>query len=237
MFYFIEYLFIFLIGVSIGSFINVIIIRLPKNQSVIHPRSKCVKCKKNILWYDNIPIISWLILKGKCRFCQESFSISYLLIELLLGLIFLYIRFQNQSLYEGLSIIQNNLLSYTLVTILIPLLILDIKYFWLPSSITHLGILIGSIFIAIYSYFLNNLIFLNNFLAGILGFLIFKALSSIGKFILKKPALGGGDAKLAALMGIWLGIKGLIASLYISFISAGIFCIVLLNLKIIERRS
>ena len=224
-------------GVSIGSFINVVLIRLPENLSVLYPRSSCTKCKKQILWYDNIPILSWLILKGRCRFCKESFSINYLLIELLFGLIFLYVKFNEHTNYEGLTVTQNNILSWIFLTILIPLFILDYKYLWLPSSVIYLGISIGALFITIYSYFIGSPIFFNNFLAAILGFLIFKALSIIGGFILKKKVLGEGDAKLALFMGIWLGIKGLIASLYFAFVSAGLLCIVLLNLKMIKRNS
>ena len=232
-----EIFFIFLIGISIGSFINVVIIRLPKNLSVIRPRSFCSECNQPIKWYDNIPIISWLLLKGNCRNCNKSFSINYLLIEILFGLIFLYVHFHNQSIYEGLSVLQNNILSWIFVSILLPLLILDTKYLWLPSSIIYLGISTGIIFVSFYSYLMVSPIFLNNFFAGILGFITFKSLSSIGKLILKKPALGEGDIKLASLIGVWLGIKGLFVSLYLSFVSAGLFCLVLLNFKIIKRNS
>ena len=233
----IENLFIFLVGISIGSFINVVLVRLPKNISIIYPRSMCIKCNKQIMWYDNIPLISWFILKGKCRNCRQSFSKNYILIEFIFGLIFLYVNFQSQSIYSGLSNIQDNILSWIFLTILVPLLILDFKYYWLPSSIIYLGTLIGIIFICTYSYIFWNTLFIYNVSAGIIGFLIFKILSSIGKHIYKKPVLGDGDAKLAVLIGVWLGLRGLFVSLYLSFVFAGIISLVLLCLKVIKRNS
>jgi len=233
----IENFFIFSLGASVGSFINVIIWRLPNNLSILFPRSRCIKCKSLIRWQENIPILSWIFLKGKCKECNFNIPKSYLIIEIIVGSIFLFIRYNNQLIYEGLSPLQNCLISFILVTILIPLFVLDFKYLWLPSSIINFGILSGIIFVSFYSFSFGKYIYVEHICAGLVGFLSLSIISVLGEYIANKPILGFGDAKLAGLIGVWVGFKGLFLSLYLSFIISGLLCIVLLIQKKINRKS
>ena len=233
----IGFLYTFIFGCCIGSFINVVINRLPKNQSIITPRSKCFNCGYQINWFDNIPIFSWIFLLGKCRNCKKNISLTYPLIELATGFFFILSIQSSPSIYQDIqftSSFYKEFLGFIFIFLCLTLGILDAKYFWLPNIITSIGTFIGlisSLLVSITNEFLEFNLIINTFSATILGFLIFYSLSVIGKILFKKPVLGGGDAKLAALLGAWLGIKGLLITIWLSFNAAGIFVIIGLILK------
>lgn len=223
-----------ILGACVGSFLNVVIFRLPRGESIVTPRSYCLNCNSLISWYDNIPMISWLLLGKKCRRCHKQINIQYPLIEFFTSLLFLFVINSQPSNFEYFSTIQIVLSGWILITILIPLTIIDLKHLWLPQSICFIGIISG-IFLAFINLLLNN--FLNYTLifshltACILGFLIIILIDKLGKMIFKKPAIGLGDAKLCALIGSWLGIKGLFITLYIAFIASGIFAFLMILTK------
>ena len=230
--------FIFILGCSIGSFLNVIIYRLPLNKSIIISRSECIKCKYNISWFDNIPILSWFILLGRCRRCKSKIPIKYPFIEFCTGVIFLLNLYSSPTHFREISIIFTSFFGFFLSSIFILLSIFDLQYLWLPSLITNCGILFGLItsLIVDLSYNFPEVIFLkSSFTGALIGYLIFYLLSFIGKIIFNKPVLGGGDSKLSALIGSWLGLKGLLVSIWLAFNSAGIFVIIGLLLKIIVK--
>ena len=231
------FLYIFILGCCIGSFINVVITRMPKNESIISPRSKCFNCGYKIRWFDNIPIFSWILLSGKCRNCRKRISITYPLIEFFTGFFFILSTQSSPSLYQEIqfkSFFFLDFLGFIFIFLCITLAILDAKHFWLPNIITYIGTFIGlisSTIVKISHEFIEFNLIINTFSATILGFLIFYSLSVMGKFLFKKPVLGGGDAKLSALLGAWLGIKGLLITIWLSFNAAGIFVIIGLILK------
>src|SRR3989338_4832977 len=138
-------IFIFLFGAAIGSFSNVCIYRLPKKLSIISPSSQCPNCGKNISPFDNIPIISFLILRGRCRYCQFPISWRYPIVELITGLIFL-------SLYLNFRISPQFFIYALLCTSLIIIAFIDLEYKIIPDIITLPGILIGLIISFIFSY-------------------------------------------------------------------------------------
>ena len=217
----------FLIGCCFGSFINVIIYRLPLGESIIFPSSHCTKCNYTIDWYENIPLISWIFLKGRCSKCNVNISLIYPAIELITGFLFVLNNYAlNLRLAIGpqfLTIVS----GWIFISILIIMAILDIKYFWLPDAISKLGILIAiilSVFLKIrYGNLTSDLFIIETVLAAFSGYFIFKFISAIGLMIYKKPAMGKGDAKLAALLGSWLGLKGLLLCIWLAFFFAGIF--------------
>ena len=233
----ISFLYTFIFGCCIGSFINVVINRLPKNQSIITPRSKCFKCGYQLKWFDNIPIFSWIFLFGKCRNCKKNISFTYPLIEFATGFFFILSIQSSPSIYQSIeftSFFYKEFLGFIFIFLCLTLAILDAKHFWLPNIITSIGTFIGlisSLLVSITNEFLEFNLIINTFSATILGFLIFYSLSVIGKILFKKPVLGGGDAKLAALLGAWLGIKGLLITIWLSFNAAGILVIIGLILK------
>ena len=226
------------IGVIFGSFINVVIYRLPNNQSILRPRSFCPKCKNNIPWHENIPILSWIKLKGRCSKCRKSISIKYPLIELFTGLLFFlsFYAISNNINFE--NFILTLLSNWILTLILLPIAIIDYNFLWIPNSIIKIGIIFGFA-ISIFSAFLKNQeILINvfeNLISGFLGFLIIVLIMKFGELIFKKPAMGLGDAKLAGMIGLWLGFPGVIVSIWSSFLIAGLFIIFGLAFKKIKR--
>ena len=160
----------FVIGICIGSFLNVIIIRLPVYQSILFTRSKCPICKFEIKWFDNIPILSWFLLLGKCRNCKKNISISYPLIELITGIIFVLTIFSSPSKFEGISSAITLFSGCFLATIFILLSVMDLKYFWLPSIFTIGGLLIG-IITSLYVDIIENFEYFNFFKSSLLQLL------------------------------------------------------------------
>ncbi len=227
-FNYINILYSFTLGCCIGSFINVVINRLPKNQSIIYPRSKCLNCEYPIRWFDNIPIFSWILLSGKCRNCKKYISLTYPLVEILTGFLFILSTQSSPSIYQNIPIFYKEHLGFIFIFLCVSLAILDVKHFWLPNSITSIGTLIGlisSILISLVNDQIEFNLIKDSFTATLLGYFIFYSLSLIGKFLFKKPVLGGGDTKLTGLLGSWLGVKGLLITIWLSFNTAGLFVI------------
>tara|TARA_B100001057_G_scaffold62241_1_gene55693 strand:+ start:195 stop:1007 length:813 start_codon:yes stop_codon:yes gene_type:complete len=228
------------IGVIFGSFINVVIYRLPNNQSILRPRSFCPNCKTNIPWHENIPIYSWIKLKGKCSKCRNAISIKYPLTELFTGLLFLisFYAIPNNINFENFII--TLLSNWTFILILLPISIIDYDFLWIPNSIIKIGIIFGFV-ISIFSAILKNqeilINVLENLISGILGFLIIVLIMKFGELIFKKPAMGLGDAKLAGMIGLWLGFPGVIVSIWSSFLIAGLFIFIGLASKQIIRHQ
>ena len=233
-------LYLFVIGCCLGSFINVVIYRLPINKSIIYPSSRCPQCNTKIKWIDNLPIISWLFLRGQCRFCKAKISCSYPIIEFLTGILVWLNSYANPTIYSQQPISITIFFGSIFSTILFALAILDFKYFWLPQALTYGGIILGitaSLFIDLSNDFYQFNYSINTIIASFIGFIFFNLLSYIGKKLFKKPVLGGGDAKLGALIGSWLGIQGFFISIWLAFLSAGIFVIFGLIFKKIKRNQ
>lgn len=187
-------LLLFVTGLSIGSFLNVVIYRLPRNKSVIWPRSYCPSCEKLIPFYLNIPIVGYLILLGKCKFCGATISPRYLIIELISGLtvvgFFAYFGFNLQALA-----------AVVLTLVLIPVFFIDFEHRIIPDVISIPGIVIGFglSFVTAEPGWIGSLI---GILLGGGGLL---SLGLLGDYLFKKESLGGGDVKLAAMLGAFLG--------------------------------
>ena len=162
---FIDNLFlIFLVGAVIGSFLNVCIYRLPKNLDIVYARSSCPKCKKKINWFDNIPLISFIILKFNCRFCKKSISPQYFLVELISAL---FLCFAFVYLFNYLDIILLGLIFYILVIIFF----IDLKHFIIPNELTFPLMVIG--FLKSFDPNLNPYLFpdyIHSLIGGVVGF-------------------------------------------------------------------
>ena len=223
-----------ILGAFVGSFLNVVILRLPRGESIITPRSYCPICNNLIRWYDSIPIISWLALGKKCRNCHQKISIQYPLIEFSTVLLFLLSIQSQPSSFQNASSVQIVLSGWLLLSILIPLTIIDLKHLWLPQSICIVGIISGLFLTFVYTLVKTNIdysLIINHSSACFSGFLIIRVIAMIANLLLRKPSLGLGDAKLTAVLGCWLGFKGLFIALYIAFISSGIFSLVTIFTK------
>ncbi len=231
MIYFI-YLAIFLLGLIIGSFINCIIYRLSIQQSFLLGRSFCPHCKKHLLWYDNIPLLSYLILRTKCRFCHKSISGQYPLVELITGFLFLAVFITTTAFYP-LSFYSILLVSahLTFTAFLIIIFIYDLKYYLILDKIILPAILIALILNLLLSllspagfsfkYFLGLII--AALVAG--GFFLIQFLVSRGRWI------GGGDIRLGVLIGVMLGWPLTLVALAISYILGSLVGILLIFTK------
>lgn len=220
----IEKIFVFIFGLIVGSFLNVCIWRMPREISIKKPlRSFCPKCKKTIFWYDNIPILSYLILAGRCRFCKKHISAYYPLVELITAILFLilFMRF-------GFSV--QFFIYLILVSFLIAGSFIDIGHRIIPDEISLGGMIVGVV-IAILRSFLGkemNLLPLYYSLGGLLlgGILIYFT-GIIGDIIIFKilkkgpiegetESMGGGDIKLLAMIGAFLGFKKTLLTFFIA---------------------
>ena len=182
----------FVIGCCIGSFINVLIYRLPLNQSIVYPNSSCPKCNAKIKWFDNLPIFSWLLLRGKCRACKSKISFSYPIIELSTALLVWLNFYANPTIYSQLAEPIILFCGTIFSSILITLAILDFKYFWLPQAITIGGLMLGitySLIIDLSNDFGQFSYSLYSLTALLLGLALFYLLSYVGLKSFNKQSL------------------------------------------------
>lgn len=186
---------IFVIGAIFGSFYLVIGTRLPLKENVITGRSRCDYCKNNLKWYDLIPIISYILLLGKCRYCKKKISIEHLLMEISTSILFLI-----GYLYYGLSL---KLLIYLIIiSVALIIFVSDFKYMVILDS----PLIISSILILIIRYYeIGFKGMLYSLVCGLLLFITMYLIKVLGDILYKRESLGGGDIKLCILIGITLG--------------------------------
>ncbi|KGG12514.1 MULTISPECIES: prepilin peptidase [Prochlorococcus] len=226
----------FLIGLCFGSFINVLIWRLPRGESPILPRSYCPRCRSRLFWFENIPIVSWLMQKGRCNSCNGVISPRYPIVELFTALLFVICNFS--YLYtEDIRLNFFVLVSgWILVCILLSLTFIDITHLILPQSLISLGYMFGTIYLLVSLIYFNfNLSYLfDHFLAAFFSYIIFEFIRLVGRQIYSKEVLGQGDSKLISMLGLWLGIKCTYIAIVLTFIISATYAIIGLTLKKIE---
>ena len=193
-----DLIFVIILGALWGSFANVCIIRMPQGKGVIVGRSFCVKCNKKIQWFDNIPIISYLLLKFKCRNCKTKISFQYFLVETisLINFLVLYLIF-------GISL--NTLLLIILSVEFLIIFFIDLKHYIIPNSLTYSMMILG--FLKSFDPNLDPIFpnFLNSLIGGLLGYGIIWSIIYFYRQFKKKEGMGLGDAKLFAVIGFWFG--------------------------------
>lgn len=210
-----------LLGLVVGSFLNVCIWRLPREESIISPISHCPKCNASIRFYDNIPILSYIILRGHCRACGEGISIRYPFIEAFTALIFIVTGWK-----FGPSWILLPHLFFVVALIIISFI--DIDHYIIPSIITIPGTVIG--FLVSFFPFME-VRYLESIIGIVLCVGIFTVIAFAGKLIWKKDALGGGDIELIAMIGAFLGWKGGLMTIFWGSLFGSIWGLILIILK------
>ncbi|QCX34767.1 prepilin peptidase [Caloramator sp. E03] len=212
---------IFIYGLVIGSFLNLCIYRIPNNESISYPPSHCTSCGNKIKWYDLIPVISYIILKGRCRFCNEKISVMYPLIEAFTGILFVSLYYK-----YGLSFY---FFKYAVfVSTLIVIGMIDLKTTDVYFNTIVFGIITGIAFTLL--KFHNNII-----LSNILG-AAFSA-GIIALIVILTKGMGWGDVEICFVSGLYLGFKLSIIMLFLSFVLGAIVGIVLIVLKIKSRKD
>lgn len=196
-------IFIFIFGIIIGSFLNVVIYRVPKGESIAFPASKCQSCQTPLKWYHNVPIFSWLFLRGKCGFCSEKISVQYPLIELTTGLIAV-------SLFYKLGLVWYMPVIFAVFTLLLALVMIDFKYMAVPDSLNLLALAL-----AIVNPWALDAV--QNALMAAGGLTLLRYYLT---FFLNKEAMGEGDIIVAGTMGALLGFPNFFYALFIAAILA-----------------
>ena len=211
---------IFFLGTIYGSFLNVIIFRLPNNLSIIFPRSFCFKCKETIPFYRNIPIFSFLIQKGRCAKCNTEISFQYIAVELLIGVIsllsyyFIYPKNQFEPLFFSL-----------ISGLLISIAIIDYKYFIIPLSLLFSSIVISIPFI----FFISSKGIYSHLYGGLFGLGYLSIVFILTWVMTKKQPLGFGDLQLIILLGLWLGPFKVLLTIFFGS-TLGIFYFIIISL-------
>jgi len=194
---------VFIFGTVIGSFLNVVIYRIPKGESIAFPASKCQNCQTPLKWYHNIPVLSWLFLRGKCAFCHTSISRQYPVVELTTGLIFF-------ALYVKLGLVWYLPFVAGSFAALLALVMIDFKYMAVPDSVNFTAL----VFALIQPDFLEAAMYAV-IAAG--GLYIIGLISSL---LAGRQAMGGADVIVAGTMGALLGFPNFFAALFLSAILA-----------------
>ena len=200
----------FAFGACIGSFLNVVIYRLPLGQSVVSPPSRCPQCGYLLQWYDNIPIFGWLLLGGRCRKCRKSISIQYPLVELITALLFVLVVWATPA---G-PLLASRLI---LVCILIALFGIDLEHQILPNSITLPGIVAGVLLSFIAPPGWRDAV-----IGVLLGAGILYGIAAAYYWWRREEGLGMGDVKMLAMIGAFLGWKAVLVTLVLSSISGAV---------------
>lgn len=225
-------IYIFILGLCIGSFANVFIYRFPKGQSILYPRSFCPSCKNPIKWFDNIPLLSFIYLKGICRNCKTKISFIYPINEILFALLlFLYFISRKTNFAEIIIFCFFLFFLYSISLI-------DIKSLKIPNKLNSFFYFFGFLACLI-DLFIGNLKFGNfllyNLFSSVLIYIIFEILRYLIRHFLKKDGLGGGDSKLIAVLTLWLGYKAALISTLLSFYLAGGYVLVGILIKRIKK--
>lgn len=194
---------VFIFGIMIGSFLNVVIYRIPKGESIIFPASKCQSCQTPLKWYHNIPIFSWLALGGKCAFCKEKISAQYPIVEFVTGVIFLLLYFK-LGLVWYLPFVAASFAA------LFALVMIDFEYMAVPDSVNFAAL----VFALVQPNFIDALLYAA-IAAG--GLYLIGLLSS---FLARREAMGGADVIVAGTMGALLGFPGFFIAIFLSAILA-----------------
>jgi len=202
---YIAIIFALTLGLCVGSFLNVLIYRLPLGRSIVRPGSACPSCGAGIRWYDNIPVLSYILLRGQCRHCQSRISLRYPLVEFITGLLSL-VLFQQYGLSWAY------LFYFLFVSALIAIIFIDFDHQIIPDVITYPGIITG--FIS--SLILPNITYRDSLIGIMLGggILYLIALGYIA--IAKREGMGGGDIKLLAMIDAFLGWQALPFTILVS---------------------
>lgn len=224
--------FVFLLGLFIGSFLNVCIVRLPHGRSIVAPPSHCPRCRERIKWYDNIPVISFLILRGRCRSCGLPISWRYPLVELMNGAFFL-------ACSRAFGIGGEGVLAMALCSALIVITFIDLDHQIIPDAITLPGMFLG---LALAPFFMHTLAeplpfflerflspgaayaraFLNSLIGLVMGAAPLLIIGWLWERIRHVEAMGGGDIKLMGMVGSFLGWKGAFLTIMLGALSGSL---------------
>ncbi len=204
-----------LLGAAIGSFMNVCVHRLPHGESVVRPRSHCPSCGTDIPARDNIPILSWLLLRGRCRGCGERISLRYPLVELLSIGIWVGMALAYGPTLHALS-------GAVFFTLLLAIAITDARHYVIPDELSIGGLASGLALAVVTELMTGMPTIVSSVLGAALGFLLLLGVGLVGDWVFKKPAMGGGDMKMMAMIGAYLVPIGAILTIFLGALAGSL---------------
>ena len=237
-----------LMGACVGSFLNVVAWRLPRQESVVLPPSHCPHCGTHLAWFENIPVLGWLALRGRCRHCGAPISPRYPAVELLCAGLWVAVFLATPPLMgphvapalggssagaAALPSLGGGPIDWWLVaagwllaSLLLPMVLIDLDHLWLPEPLCRWGLVLGLALTAIAGYRQGAAVggaqLLDHLIAAAAGLLAMEGLSALAQKLMGKPALGLGDAKLTALLGAWLGLYAMALAVFLAFLSGAL---------------
>ena len=215
-----------LIGLVIGSFLNVVIARVPERRSLVHPRSACPGCGAMIAWYDNIPILSFLVLRARCRACAMPIPWRYPLVEAVTAGLFL-------AAYATFGPTLDAVVAAVFLATLLAITMIDLEHQIIPDVISLPGILAG----CLASLATGRVHWLDSIIGAAAGAVIITVILLVGTWWAGQQAMGGGDIRLAAMLGAFLGWKILIFSLFLASFLGGIIGLIHLSTGLRGRKD
>ncbi len=198
-------------GAMLGSFLNVCVYRLPRDESVIRPRSRCPKCGNPVVWRDNIPVVSWLLLGGRCRHCRKPISIQYPIVEFAVGLVWAFAVWEYSVSVAALA-------AALFVTLLIGILLTDWQHMIIPDEFSLGGLGAGLALAAVP----GGIGFVPALLGAALGYGLLWGVGAAGKWWTDRDAMGGGDLKMMAMVGVFLGWRGVLLTLFLGSLAGSL---------------
>lgn len=211
---------VFIFGTLVGSFLNVCIYRIPLNQEIVYTPSHCMNCGVGIKWYELIPVISWLALKGQCRYCKTKLSPQYPIIELINGLAYTFMVY-------SFGLTTTTVVFAILFSSLLVISMIDVKYMIIPNGIVIFLFVMGII---------NTVFFTHSYIDSLIGFFAVSTILLIIN-IVTGGQMGMGDVKLMAVCGIIIGWKGILLSLFIGSIFGSIIGLILIAIKVNGKKQ
>ncbi len=203
----------FAFGAIVGSFLNVCILRMPKDESIVFPASHCMSCKKTLAWYDNIPIVSFLMIGARCRYCKVKLSWQYPLVEALTGVLFVVF-------YSVFGLTPKGFLYLYLSVVLLTQGVIDMRHKIIPDELSlpaiAVGLAVSAFFPEVHGQTAHWQGFLKSFIGVLAGGGFLYAVGTVAEWVLKKEAMGGGDVKLLAAIGSVVGWQGVFWTIFVS---------------------
>ncbi len=231
-----------ILGASVGSFLNLVAWRLPREESVLWPSSRCNRCGTRLAWYDNIPVLGWLVLRGRCRYCATSLSFRHPAVEALCGGLWVWALVASPDAL-GLAPARALLIpaGWLFVSLLLVLALIDLDQLWIPEPLCRWGVVAGWLVTALIglqqSLAVGRQVLLAHALAAALGLLGFETLSGLAARWMGRPALGLGDAKVGALLGAWLGPLGVAIATMLAVVAAAVVGVLAVLIGALHRHQ
>lgn len=229
------YLYLFIVGACFGSFFNVVGLRISEGKSISRPRSACPICGHVLSWWELIPVFNYFFLVGKCRECKTHISTKYLMFEIVTSLLFMYSYFMFD--FRGEFII-----SLLFVSLIVIISVSDLEYMIIEDKVLiffFIILVLLRIFIKLPTHFLTFNInpYLESIIGGLFGFFLLYIIAFIGLIVYKQEVMGGGDIKLYGIIGLTLGLKMTLLSLFFASMVGTIVGLLLSSLKIINKEN